>query len=51
MMELCQKDASVLYVTADNINTIKADVVTSSKGAKTTCTGLVDILGKAAERV
>lgn len=40
------EDASVLYVTADNINTIKADVVTSSKGAKTTCTGLVDILAK-----
>lgn len=40
------KDATVLYVTSDNINTVKADVITSSKGAKTTCTGLVDILAK-----
>lgn len=40
------EDATILYVTADNINTIKADVITNSKGAKTTCTGLVDILSK-----
>ena len=40
------KDATILYVTANNINTIQADVITSSKGSKTTCTGLVDILSK-----
>ena len=40
------EDATILYVTADNINTVKADVITNSKGAKTTCTGLVDILSK-----
>ncbi|MGG7143162.1 pectate lyase family protein [Clostridium nigeriense] len=40
------EDATILYVTADNINTIKADVITNSKGSKTTCTGLVDILSK-----
>ncbi|MGG7058915.1 pectate lyase family protein [Clostridium nigeriense] len=40
------EDANTLYVTADNINTIKADVITNSKGSKTTCTGLVDILSK-----
>jgi pectate lyase len=40
------EDATILYVTADNINTIKADVITNSKGSKSTCTGLVDILSK-----
>ena len=40
------EDATILYVTADNINTITADVITNSKGSKTTCTGLVDILSK-----
>lgn len=40
------EEATILYVTADNINTVKADVITNSKGAKTTCTGLVDILSK-----
>lgn len=40
------EDATILYVTADNINTVKADVITNSKGSKTTCTGLVDILSK-----
>lgn len=39
-------NATVLYVTADNINTVQADVISSSKGAKTKCTGLVDILAK-----
>ena len=40
------EDATILYVTADNINTIQADVITNSKGSKTTCIGLVDILSK-----
>ena len=40
------EDATILYVTADNINTVKADVITNSRGSKTTCTGLVDILSK-----
>ncbi|KOS69716.1 pectate lyase [Lysinibacillus contaminans] len=40
------EDATILYVTSDNINTIQADVITNSKGSKTTCTGLVDILTK-----
>ncbi|EHJ01642.1 Pectate lyase/Amb allergen [Clostridium sp. DL-VIII] len=39
-------NAQVLYVTSDNVNTITADVITNSKGTKTTCTGLVDILAK-----
>lgn len=39
-------DASIIYVTADNINTVKADVISNAKGTKTTCTGLVDILSK-----
>lgn len=40
------KNAQILYVTADNINTVNADVITNNKGAKTTCTGLTDILAK-----
>ncbi len=40
------ENASILYVTADNINTVQTDVITSSKGTKTTATGLVDILSK-----
>lgn len=40
------EDASILYVTANNINTIQTDVITNSKGTKTTATGLVDILSK-----
>lgn len=40
------EDATILYVTADNINKVKADVIINSKGSKTTCTGLVDILSK-----
>ena len=40
------KNATVLYVTADNVNKITADVITNSKGTKTKCTGLVDILAK-----
>lgn len=40
------EEATILYVTADTINTIQADVITNSKGSKTRCTGLVDILSK-----
>ena len=36
----------ILYVTADTVNSIKADVITNAKGTKTTCTGLTDILAK-----
>ncbi|MGN0145181.1 MAG: polysaccharide lyase family 1 protein, partial [Clostridium sp.] len=39
-------DASILYITADNVNTVKSDVITNSKGKKTSCTGLADILAK-----
>jgi len=39
-------NATILYVTAENINTIQADVITNTKGSKTICTGLVDILSK-----
>ena len=39
-------DAQIVYITADTVNTVKLDVITSSKGSKTTCTGLVDILAK-----
>lgn len=37
-------DATILYVTKDTVNTVTADVVTNSKGTKTTCTGLANIL-------
>ena len=37
--------AKVLYVYADNAKTIQADVVTNSKGGKTTYTGLQAIIG------
>lgn len=40
------EDATILYVTAENVNTIQTDVITNSKGGKTTGTGLVDILAK-----
>ncbi len=39
-----KKDAVVLYVTESTKNTVKLDVVTSSKGATTACTGLQNIL-------
>jgi pectate lyase len=38
------EDAQVLYITADTVNTVTLDVITSSKGKLTTCTGLADIL-------
>jgi Pectate lyase len=41
-----KSNAQILYINAQNINTIKLDVITNSKGSKTTCTGLVDILAK-----
>jgi len=40
------KNASIIYVTAANINTVQADVISNSKGSKTKCTGLIDILAK-----
>ena len=40
------QDAQIVYITADTVNTVQLDVITSSKGATTTCTGLVDILAK-----
>ena len=38
------EDAQIIYITADNVNTVQADVITNSKGDKTTSTGLVKIL-------
>jgi len=37
-------NATIVYITADTVNTIKADVITNTKGTKTTCTGLANIL-------
>ncbi|BCZ45680.1 pectate lyase [Clostridium gelidum] len=37
-------NATIVYITADTVNTIKSDVVTNVKGTKTTCTGLANIL-------
>ncbi|WP_238918998.1 pectate lyase [Clostridium sp. YIM B02555] len=37
-------NAKILYITASNVNTITADVITNAKGSKTTCTGIVNIL-------
>ncbi|MDS0528065.1 pectate lyase [Clostridium sp. SHJSY1] len=39
-------NAQIVYITAQNINSVTADVITNKKGTKTTCTGLVDILAK-----
>ena len=39
-------NANILYITASTVNTVKLDVVTNTKGTKTTCTGLTDILAK-----
>lgn len=39
-------NAQIIYISAENVNTVKLDVITNSKGSKTTCTGLVDILSK-----
>ncbi|WP_029169300.1 hypothetical protein [Clostridium cellulovorans] len=35
---------NIIYVTVSTVNTVKLDVITNSKGSKTTCTGLVNIL-------
>lgn len=40
------KDAQVVYITANTVNTVKLDVITNAKGKATTCTGLTDILAK-----
>ncbi|MFT8348926.1 pectate lyase family protein [Clostridium saccharoperbutylacetonicum] len=37
-------NAKIVYITASNVNTVTADVVTNAKGTKTTCTGIVNIL-------
>ncbi len=39
-------NAQILYITAGNVNTVTANVITNSKGTKTACTGLADILAK-----
>lgn len=39
-------NAHIIYITSENVNTVKLDVVTNSKGTVTACTGLVDILAK-----
>lgn len=39
-------NANIIYISADTVNTVQLDVVTNSKGATTTCTGLTDILAK-----
>jgi pectate lyase len=39
-------NAQILYITAATANIVKLDVITSTSGAKTTCTGLADILLK-----
>ena len=38
------EDAQIIYITAENVNTVQTDVITNSKGTKTTTTGLVNIL-------
>ena len=37
-------DAQIIYITADTVNSVKLDVVTSTKGTTTSCTGLAEIL-------
>ncbi|MCD8159247.1 MAG: dockerin type I domain-containing protein [Clostridiales bacterium] len=41
-----KSDAKVFYVTAENAATITTDVITSSKGSTTTCTGIQDIIDR-----
>ncbi|WP_243156259.1 right-handed parallel beta-helix repeat-containing protein [Clostridium sp. C2-6-12] len=38
------ENAKVIYITADTVNTVTADVITNAKGNKTTCIGLTKIL-------
>jgi pectate lyase len=37
-------NAKVIYITANTVNTVTADVITNAKGTKTTCIGLTKIL-------
>jgi len=37
-------NAQIIYVTSKTANTVTLDVITNSKGTKTTCTGLANIL-------
>lgn len=39
-------NAQIIYITADNVNSVQANVISNKKGTETTCTGLVDILSK-----
>jgi pectate lyase len=39
-------NAEIVYITADTVNNVKADVIANKKGTKTTCTGITDILAK-----
>ncbi len=39
-----RSNAVVLYISQATVDTVKLDVTTSGKGAKTSCTGLVEIL-------
>lgn len=39
-----KEGAVVVYITKDNIDTVELDVLTSSKGTKTHCVGLQDII-------
>ncbi|MCD7776940.1 MAG: dockerin type I domain-containing protein [Clostridiales bacterium] len=41
-----KSNAKVFYVTAENAATITTDVITSSKGSTTTCTGIQDIIDR-----
>ncbi|MBD7911143.1 pectate lyase family protein [Clostridium cibarium] len=40
------RDAQIIYITKDTVNTVEADVIANKKGTRVTCTGLVDILAK-----
>lgn len=42
-------NAQILYVTANNVNSLTANVITNAKGTKSTCTGLVNILAARAK--
>ena len=37
-------NAQIIYITPTTANTVQLDVITSSKGTKTTCTGLANIM-------
>ncbi|WP_143318261.1 right-handed parallel beta-helix repeat-containing protein [Clostridium sp. HBUAS56017] len=40
------RDAQIIYITKDTVNTVEADVIANKEGTRVTCTGLVDILAK-----